>query len=296
MTIRDNTATVWNAMTVDVEEHFQVSAFAGSIDRGDWGSLPSRVVDNTLRLLDLFEETEIQATFFVLGWVAERHPDLLKRIASHGHEMASHGHSHRLIYTQTPEEFRDDLVRSKQLIEDATGRTVSGHRAASFSIGSKNLWALDVIAELGFSYDSSVFPVSHDLYGMPGAPRGIYRVRTHNGTSLVEVPPSTLAINGWALPVGGGGYLRLYPTSFTRWAIRRLNRVEQRPAVVYVHPWEVDPEQPRVKHAPWKSKARHYVNLSTTMKKLGILIKHGRYTTMQRIIDMSGELETVSFD
>jgi polysaccharide deacetylase family protein (PEP-CTERM system associated) len=288
--------SIANAMTVDVEEHFQVTAFAKTIDRRAWNDLPSRVVDNTIRLLDLFDEVGVKATFFMLGWVAQRHPELMRRIAENGHELASHGHSHKLIYEQSPQEFREELKISKALIEDACGIEVQGYRAASFSIRATNLWALDAIAECGFSYDSSVFPVMHDLYGMPGAPRGVYRVELANGLSLVEVPPTTLAFGRSILPVAGGGYLRIFPRWFTNWAIARLNRQEQRSAIIYVHPWEVDPEQPRVKGAPWRSKARHYTNLRTTLPKLRFLLQTYDFGTMRDLIEQSGELESISLE
>ena len=288
--------SIVNAMTVDVEEHFQVTAFAKTIDRNTWDDLPSRVVDNTIRLLDLFAEVGVKATFFMLGLVAQRHPDLMRRIAENGHELGSHGQSHKLIYEQTPQEFRDELRISKELIEDACGIEVRGYRAASFSIRASNLWALEEIAERGFTYDSSVFPVVHDLYGMPGAPRGIYRVKLASGRSLIEVPPSTLACGRWILPVAGGGYLRIFPRWFTNWAIKKLNRREHCPAIIYVHPWEVDPDQPRVDGAPWRSRARHYTNLRTTLPKLGYLLRAYNFTTMSEMIEHSGELESVSLE
>jgi polysaccharide deacetylase family protein (PEP-CTERM system associated) len=275
---------VLNAMTVDVEEHFQVSAFEGTISRADWDAIPSRVEANTSRLLDTFDEARIKATFFVLGWVAERHPGLVRRIAGRGHEVASHGYSHRLVYTQTPAEFRDETLRSKALLEDLTGSPIHGYRAASFSIGRANLWALDVLAEAGFRYDSSLFPIVHDRYGIPGGKRYMRIVKTPAGGRLVEIPPSTLRLGGFVVPFGGGGYLRLFPAGFTRWAVGRLNTAERLPAIVYVHPWETDPGQPRVA-APYRSRFRHYVGLRTTLPKLRDLASSYRFGTMLSLID-----------
>ena len=275
---------VLNAMTVDVEEHFQVSAFEGTVDRADWEQIPSRVEANTARLLELFERTGVRATFFVLGWVAERRPRLVRRIADAGHEIASHGYSHRLIYEQRREEFRQETLRSRGLLQELTGAPVRGYRAASFSIRRGNLWALDVLAEAGFEYDSSLFPVRHDRYGIPGAPRSMHRLQTPGGGRLIEIPPSTIALPGTNLPVAGGGYLRLYPEALTRWAIERLNRREEMPAVVYVHPWEVDPTQPRIA-APWFSRFRHYRGLESTEGKLRTLISRFRFAPMAELVD-----------
>jgi polysaccharide deacetylase family protein (PEP-CTERM system associated) len=280
---------VLNAMTVDVEEHFQVSAFENTIPRDEWGAFPSRVEPNTSRLLDLFDEVQVKATFFVLGWVAERHGELVRRIATRGHEVACHGYSHRLVYTQTPAEFKEETVRAKALLQDLTGSSVRGYRAASFSIGRKNLWALDVLAEAGFEYDSSLFPVVHDRYGIPGAPRHAFIMKTRSGGRLVEVPPSTIRWGRLVVPFGGGGYLRLFPAGWTRWALGRLNDRERMPAVVYVHPWETDPGQPRVA-APWRSRFRHYVGLDTTLPKLRDLASRYRFGTMVSLIDEAGSL------
>jgi polysaccharide deacetylase family protein (PEP-CTERM system associated) len=275
-----------NVMSVDVEEHFQVSAFEQTVARASWPDQPSRVRDNTLRLLDLFDELGISVTFFVLGWVAERHPALVREVAGHGHEIASHGYSHKLVYDQTEEEFRRETVRSRSLLQDASGQPVLGYRAASFSIGWKNLWALDVLADAGFRYDSSLFPIVHDRYGIPGAPRTIRKLSTPSGGNLIEIPPSTVRLLGRPWPIGGGGYLRLLPWSLTRWAFRRLNR-EGMPAIVYVHPWEVDPEQPRV-CASWPSRFRHYTGLRTTTGKLRLLADTFRFGTARDVLIQGG--------
>jgi polysaccharide deacetylase family protein (PEP-CTERM system associated) len=274
--------TALNAMTVDVEEHFQVSAFAGAVNPDDWPRHESRVVGNTERLLDLFDRCETRATFFVLGWVAGQHPGLVETIARRGHEIGSHGWSHQLIYNQEPETFRAELERSRKLLQDLSGQPVEGHRAASFSIDQRNTWALDVVAETGFRYDSSLFPVHHDRYGMPQAPREIHRLKTPRGHGLIEFPPTTWSIAGQNLPVAGGGYLRLYPLGFTRLAIRRVNR-QGLPAMVYVHPWEVDPRQPRI-DAPLKSRFRHYVGLDGTARKLAALMRSFRFGSMSEVL------------
>ncbi len=278
-----------NALTVDVEEHFQVSAFEGVVQRRDWDSMPSRVEENTVRILDLLDEAEVRGTFFVLGWVGEKHPDLVRAIARRGHEVGCHGYSHKLVYEQTREEFREELVRSKKILEDAAGEPVDSHRAASFSICRESLWALDILVECGFRRDSSLFPIRHDRYGMPDAPRRPCLLRTPGGGVLLEVPPSTIKVAGLTLPVAGGGYLRLYPERFTHWAIRRLNR-RGIPANVYVHPWEIDTEQPRVTGLPWKSRARHYVNLKTTLGKLRGLLAAHRFGPVREIIDETADL------
>lgn len=286
-------------MTVDVEEHFQVSGFEDVVSRDDWDGLPSRVVDNTVRILDLFDELEIQATFFVLGWIAERYPALVRRIADRGHEIGSHGHSHRLVYDQTPEDFEAETRRSRAVLQDASGQEIAGYRSASFSIRRTNLWALDVLAEAGFTYDSSLFPVVHDRYGIPGAPRHIHRLRTPRGHSLIEVPPSTVSVAGSNLPVAGGGYLRIYPLAVNRWAMRRLNRDESMPAIVYIHPWELDPDQPRIRGRA-SSRLRHYLGLRSTCRKLRALAAEFRFTTMQQVIaasaTASGDVVTVEYD
>jgi polysaccharide deacetylase family protein (PEP-CTERM system associated) len=272
-----------NAMTVDVEEHFQVSGFERVVPRENWSSMPSRVVDNTKRLLDLFDESGTRATFFILGWVAKRHQGLVRTIAARGHEIASHGYSHRLVYTQHPTEFKREVMLSRRILEDAAGTDVIGYRAASFSIGKRNLWALDVIAEAGFRYDSSLFPVVHDRYGIPGAPRRVHRLSLGGGLSIIEVPPSTLAWGALTLPVLGGGYLRTCPISINRWAVERLNRREGIPAVVYVHPWEVDPDQPVIR-APLLNRWRHYHGLRTTESKIRDLSMRFRFGTVRRVI------------
>jgi polysaccharide deacetylase family protein (PEP-CTERM system associated) len=270
--------SVANALTVDVEDYFHVAALAPSIRRESWTSRQSRVVDNTQRLLDIFEQFDVRGTFFVLGWVAERYPHLVTDIATRGHEIACHGFSHRLVYEQSPEEFREESLRSKNLLEDITGSAVLGYRAASYSIVRESLWALDILVEIGFSYDSSIFPVRHDRYGIPNAGRVPHRMSTPNGASIVEWPLATAKILGFKLPVAGGGYFRLLPYWLSRWGLASFNRRELRPFIFYLHPWEIDPAQPRVA-ASWLSRFRHYTNLGKCEERLRRLLADFKFGT-----------------
>jgi polysaccharide deacetylase family protein (PEP-CTERM system associated) len=263
-------ARVRNAMTVDVEDYFHVSVFDRVLSRAEWASRESRIVASTRRLLSLFAERSVTGTFFVLGWVAERHPELVKEIAAAGHEIASHGFGHRLVYDLGPEEFRTDVRTAKRLLEDVSGQAVTAYRAPSFSITGRSLWALDVLVEEGYTVDASIFPVYHDRYGIPGSPRHPYVLRCASGP-LVEVPPSTVRLGGATLPVAGGGYFRLLPYGWTRWGIAHLNAREQRPAIFYLHPWEIDPGQPRLA-ATGFSRFRHYRNLDKTEPRLRRLL------------------------
>lgn len=249
-----------NALTVDVEDYYHVSAFETVVHRDSWNRFESRVENNTLRILDLLDEYGAKATFFILGCVAECHPGLVQAIQQRGHEIASHGYSHRRIYTQTREVFREETRKAKKIVEDIIGRAILGYRAASYSITEESLWALDILAEEGFRYDSSIFPVRHDLYGIPDHRRFCSAVERNGSGVMLEIPLSTIRIAGVNIPVAGGGYLRLFPYSVTRHAVLRLNRSEQQPAVVYFHPWEIDPEQPRIQSG-WISRLRHYTNL-----------------------------------
>lgn len=271
-----------NAFTIDVEDYFQVSAFEGVIDRKEWDSFPSRVVDNTRRLLDLVERHHTKATCFVLGWIAERHPELVREIDRRGHDVACHGHSHRLIYNQAPSEFAEETRRAKDVIEQAVGHRVRGYRAASYSITKRSLWALDTLIELGFEYDSSIFPVRHDRYGIPDAPRVPHVIERASG-SIIEFPISTLALAGFNLPVGGGGYFRIFPYWLSAGAIARLNRREQLPAMFYVHPWEVDPRQPRV-NARLLSRFRHYYHLDKCEERLDHLLASASFTDVETVL------------
>jgi polysaccharide deacetylase family protein (PEP-CTERM system associated) len=269
-----------NAMTCDVEDYFQVQAFAGHIARESWDTMASRVERNTGRVLDLFARHGVHATFFTLGWVAERHKDLIRRIVAEGHELASHGMEHRPVYSQTPDEFRADVRRTKAILEDIGGKTVSGYRAASFSITEKTFWAFDVLAEEGYRYSSSIYPVRHDLYGIPDAPRFAFRP---GDRKLLEVPMSTVAMFGRNLPCSGGGYFRLLPYAVSRWGFRQVNARDRQPAIFYFHPWEIDPDQPRQHHAPLKSRFRHYLNLHRMEDRLGRLLRDFAWDRMDRI-------------
>lgn len=271
-----------NALSIDVEDYFMVSAFADIVKFEHWPRHESRVEASTVRILDLLDTHGVKATFFVLGWIAERYPELVQDIHSRGHEVASHGYNHRLVYDLTPAEFRDDLRKSRSILEEITGERVLGYRAASYSITARSLWALDVLIEEGFVYDSSIFPVHHDRYGLPGAKRHPH-VITRAAGDILEFPPATLKVGGKALPTAGGGYLRLFPLAVTRHAIRKLNRDEKAIAVVYLHPWEVDPEQPRLKGS-LKSRFRHYTNLGSTHRKLKSLLGEFRFVPIQSLI------------
>ena len=282
---------IQNALTVDVEDYFQVSAFAKSIERGDWDKHPLRVEKNTRRLMDMFDEAQVKATFFVLGWVAERNKGLVKEIAQRGHEVASHGYSHQLVYNQSPDVFREETMRSKALLEDIVQAPVRGYRAASYSITNKSLWALDILAEAGFVYDSSIFPVRHDRYGIPDAREEPHQLTTPAGHSLIEFPLSTAKLFSYKLPVAGGGYFRLYPYHLTRAGLAQINR-RQQPFIFYLHPWEIDPEQPRVK-ASWFSRFRHYNNLDKCESRLQQLMKDFQFTTASRVLDSLGLVEPV---
>jgi len=267
-----------NALTVDVEDYFHVAALAPSVHRDSWISRESRVVGNTQKLLAIFEEFDVRGTFFVLGWVAERYPQLVRNIAAHGHEIACHGYSHRLVYEQSPQEFYQETHRAKNLLQEITGSAVLGYRAASYSIVRESLWALDILVELGFVYDSSIFPVRHDRYGIHDAERAPHRMATPTGKSIVEWPLATARILGFRLPVAGGGYFRLFPYGLSRWGLASINRRELRPFVFYLHPWEIDPAQPRVS-ASWLSRFRHYTNLGKCEERLRRLLGEFRFST-----------------
>jgi polysaccharide deacetylase family protein (PEP-CTERM system associated) len=282
-------AATLNAFTVDVEDYFHVAALASAISRSSWETREFRVSANTERLLGVLGERGITGTFFVLGWVAERVPQLVRRIAGAGHEVACHGYSHQLIYTQSQETFRDETRHAKQLLEDLIGEPVRGYRAASFSITPKSRWALDTLIDLGFEYDSSIFPVRHDRYGMPGAARSPGTVESPSGRKIVEFPMSTALFGGVPVPVSGGGYFRLLPYRFIRAGLRRINERDGMPFTFYLHPWEVDPEQPRVK-VGLLSRVRHYTNLDRCEERLKRLLGEFRFTSMRRALQASGLL------
>ena len=260
-----------NALSVDVEDWFQVGAFEGVIDKGSWDGLIHRVERNTEAVMALFAEANVNATFFTLGWVANRYPALIRRIAEAGHELASHGWDHERVFRMTPEQFESDLKHARAAIEDAAGQAVTGYRAPSFSIDMRTPWAHAILADAGYRYSSSVAPVIHDHYGWPDAPRFAFRPLTDS--ALIELPVTTVALRGRNFAAGGGGFFRLFPYDLSRWAIRRVNGRENRPAVFYFHPWEIDPAQPRVRNAPIKSRLRHYMNLENMAPKLKKLLK-----------------------
>jgi polysaccharide deacetylase family protein (PEP-CTERM system associated) len=268
-----------NALTVDVEDYFQVEAFAGIIDRGDWEAFPRRVARNTNRHLDVFAEAGVSATFFTLGWVAKRHPELARRIVAEGHELASHGSDHYRADQQSPAEFRADVRRSKKLLEDIGGTAVAGYRAPTFSIGGKSRWAHAILAEEGFRYSSSVYPIAHDLYGTPHAPRRPFCPQP----GFIEIPLTTMRMFGRNFPTAGGGYFRLLPYRVSRAALRKAGNELRTSCIFYMHPWEIDPDQPRQAQAPLRSRLRHYVNLGRTEDRLRRLLRDFRWTRMDRL-------------
>ncbi len=271
-------ATV-NALTIDVEDYFQVSAFARYIDRASWDAIPCRAEANVERILALLAERRVKATFFTLGWIAERHPAIVRAIVAQGHELASHGYGHERASDLAPAAFRNDLVRAKALLEDLGGVEVLGYRAPSFSIGRANLWALECIRDTGHRYSSSIYPVRHDHYGMPDAPRFPYQAIP----GLTEVPPTTVELFRRNWPAGGGGYFRLLPYPLSRWLLRRVNCVDGEPCMFYFHPWEIDPAQPPVAGIDARTRFRHYVNLDRTFERLGLLLADFQWGRVDRV-------------
>lgn len=269
-----------NALTVDVEEYFQVAAFERTIPREQWDATESRVEFNTDRVLDLLAARGVKGTFFVLGWIAERHPSMVRRIVADGHEVASHGYDHTRLHHFTPDRFRDDVIKTRKILEDIAGVTIRGYRAPSYSINARNLWALDVLQETGHVYSSSIYPIVHDLYGMPEAPRFPFRVRPD---AILEIPVTTVRIGDRNYPCGGGGYFRLLPYPVFRWALRRVNQQDSQPGLFYFHPWEVDPGQPRVSGAPLKSRFRHYLNLDSMHSRLERLLTDFSWGRMDEV-------------
>ncbi len=278
---KKNRIKMMNAITIDVEDYYQVSAFETVVQRAEWDHFESRVERNTYRLLDILDEYKTKGTFFVLGWVAERHPSLVREIDARGHEVASHGYSHQRVYTQSPEKFREETRLSKRILEDTTGKLIAGYRAASYSITEKSLWALDILIEEGYLYDSSIFPIMHDRYGIPSGERFSHVIKRASG-EILEFPLSTVRFCSNNFPVGGGGYLRLFPYPVTKWAIGHLNIKEKHPAIVYLHPWEVDPDQPRI-DGSFLSKFRHYVNLRKTEQVVKNLLTDFQFVPMREL-------------
>ncbi len=283
-------APIVNGLSVDVEDWFQVGAFENVIDRGDWDSLALRVEDNVLRILDLFAQADVKATFFTLGWVARRNGALIRRIADAGHEIASHGYDHARVFTFDREEFGADLKKARAVLEDAAGVRIAGYRAPSFSIDQRTPWAYMELAEQGYRYSSSVAPVAHDHYGWREAPR--FAFKPLPWSDLVEIPVTTAILGGRRVAAGGGGFFRVLPYAFSRWAIRQVNREESRPAVFYFHPWEIDPKQPRVERAPIKSRLRHYTNLDRMAPKLRDLVAEFAWGRMDMLAHREAQRAT----
>jgi polysaccharide deacetylase family protein (PEP-CTERM system associated) len=267
-------------MTVDVEDYFQVSAFESIVSRDQWDEAPHRVESNTVRILDLFASKEVSATFFVLGWVAERYPKLVKRMAAEGHEVASHGYSHARVPNLSAAEFREEVRRTKGLLEDLGQTPVTGYRAPSYSIDRDHLWAIDVLQETGHRYSSSIYPIHHDLYGIPDAPRFAFH---HNGGGLLEIPITTMRLMSVNWPCGGGGYFRLWPYRVSRWAMRQVHRSDRQPCVFYFHPWEIDPDQPRQERLGFRTRFRHYLNLTRMKARVECLLEDFRWARMDQV-------------
>jgi polysaccharide deacetylase family protein (PEP-CTERM system associated) len=270
-----------NAMTVDVEDYFQVQAFFDHIDRKNWDGHRSRVERNVDEILQLFSDANVKGTFFTLGWIAERHPQMVRRIVAAGHELASHGYAHFRADGHTPDEFRNDVRKTRKILEDTGGTSIKGYRAASFSIGKKNLWAFQVLAEEGHIYSSSVYPIRHDLYGMPDAPR--FSFHPIANSSFIEIPVTTNQMMGMNLPCGGGGYFRLLPYGLSTWQMRRVNRRDRQPCMFYFHPWEIDPQQPVQEGVSLKTRVRHYTNLSKMRGRLKRLLGEFAWGRMDEV-------------
>ncbi len=273
--MNDGTIQRNSIISVDVEDYFQVQAFSSVVRRDEWSDYPSRVEKNTRRVMDLLDERGIKGTFFILGWVADKHPQIVREIVNRGHEPACHSYWHRLVYTITPDEFRRDTIRAKNCIEQTAGQPVLGYRAPCFSITDRSLWAIEILSELGFRYDSSIFPIKHEWYGIAGAPRTPFQISTRSGL-LTEYPITTFRFGRVPnFPVAGGGYLRLLPFFYTKTGIRRAWE-EGLTVVAYIHPWELDPEQPRIS-ASLKSRIRHYTNLQKTQERLCSILDMGKF-------------------
>jgi polysaccharide deacetylase family protein (PEP-CTERM system associated) len=273
-----------NALTVDVEDWFQVTNFENVIRRDDWDACQSRVDINVRRILDLFAAHQVRATFFVLGWIAERHPELVRTIRRHGHEISTHGYAHIQIQSQSREEFRRDVSQAISILEDILGEKIIGYRAPSYSIIPDTMWAWELLADLGIRYDSSIFPIKHDRYGVAALPRFPFTIDLKEGRELMEFPLSTVRILGRNIPFAGGGYLRLYPYWFVKWAVRRVNR-QGHPAIFYLHPWEIDPFQPR-QRVHLLRRLRHYTNISATERKIRLLLGDFRFASIQDVLNL----------
>jgi len=277
----DAAGAITNALTIDVEDYFQVSAFAGHIDRAQWDSLPCRVERNVDAILAILDGAGARATWFTLGWVADRYPALVRRIVDEGHELASHGYGHHRVGEQTPVQFAEDVQRSKRVLEDVGGTEVKGYRAPSFSIDQRTLWALDTLRDAGYRYSSSIYPIRHDHYGMPDAPRFPHYPRGEDG--ILELPVTTVSLFSRNWPSGGGGYFRLLPYAVSRWCVGRVNRTERQPCIFYFHPWEIDVGQPRQSGIDLKTRFRHYVNIGAMERRIRKLVRDFRWDRMDRV-------------
>ncbi|NKB97852.1 MAG: DUF3473 domain-containing protein [Pseudomonadales bacterium] len=284
-----------HALTIDVEDYFQVAAFSTNIAPHEWDKYRCRVEANTHRFMEITDQHDVRATFFFLGWVAERFPNLVREVAAAGHEVGSHGYSHQLIYEQSHERFREETYRSKALLEEQIQKPVEGYRAASYSITQKSLWALDTIADAGFEYDSSIYPIRHDNYGLQGGPHEPYRIDLDNNRSIIEFPITTTAVAGLNIPVGGGGYFRIFPYSLTQVLLRKRQKEVDAPFVFYLHPWELDPDQPRVQGASLKSKFRHYVNLEHVASRLDKLLSEFEFGPMGESLKQCQQLQSYRY-
>ena len=278
-----------NALSVDVEDYFQVSAFENTINRKNWEKLDHRVASNMDKILSIFDQENARATFFVLGWIAERYPDIVKKIIDNGHELASHGYGHQRVSDLSREEFIVDITRAKKILEDLSGQPVQGYRAPSYSIGKNNIWALEALAESGHLYSSSIYPIEHDHYGFPEAPRFVFR---DEKTGLIEIPITTMKFMNHLFPAGGGGFFRFYPYRVSRWAINRVNQNDQQASVFYFHPWEIDPEQPRQKNISLKTRFRHYINLNKTETRLKQLLQDFEWGRIDEVFISNQSIRT----
>ena len=285
---KSETRKIVNGLSVDVEDWFQVGAFEKVISRDDWDDIKTRVEKNVDQILDMFAEADVKATFFTLGWVARRHPKMMQRIVDQGHEVASHGYDHARVFTFDREGFAQDIKLAREVLQDASGVEITGYRAPSFSIDHRTPWAFEALAEHGYAYSSSVAPVVHDHYGWPEAPRFAFRPLGHS--DLIEIPVTTAEFANKRLAAGGGGFFRVLPYAFSRWAIRQVNLRDERPAVFYFHPWEIDPDQPRVDHAPLRSRFRHYTNLKQMAPKLRELMREFEWGRMDAIARNEADL------
>jgi polysaccharide deacetylase family protein (PEP-CTERM system associated) len=278
-----------NALTFDIEDYYQVEAFKAFIKFEEWPQYPSRVVDNTKKITDILNERNVKATFFILGWTAERFPNMVKQIADDGHEIATHGYAHQMIYTQSRTAFEEDLVRSIETLEHISGKKIIGYRAPTYSIIEESFWAFDILIRHNLLYDSSIFPIVHDRYGVPDGERFPHTIKRANGQTIIEFPLSTLRFWKWNLPIAGGGYLRLIPYQFLKCALYHLNR-QKKPGIIYLHPWEFDPDQPRFSNIPLTTKFRHYCNLRSTATKLRNLIRDFEFASIRDILKLKGNL------